>query len=195
MYCPSCGQKHVSSTDYLRPLPGWRDQVKFCSRCGFPMELVAELLDHGGFLPKLAELDQKKKFFTRKNGVIFSILWMIVLMMLIPAIIGIADGPGEAQGINALLGLFGGLMSMILSLTLLPSSEEYPLLNAQQMQSPPATTHGLHGSQPQALPPQQSTPVSVHVPPRVGMWRDTNDLEPSGFAEKTTRPLEKEERH
>ena len=159
------------------------------------MELVAELLDHGGFLPKLAELDQKKTFFTRKNGVVFSIFWMILLMILIPAIIGIGNGPGEAQGISAVIGLFGGLMIMIGSLVLLPSPEQYPLINAQQMRSPPATTRGLHGAQPQALPPQESIPVSVHVPPRAGIWRDTNDLEPSSLTESTTRPLEKEELH
>jgi len=195
MHCPSCGQQHVSSTEHLRPLPLWRDKIKFCSRCGFPMELVAELLDHGGFLPKLAELDQKKTFFTRKNGVVFSIFWMILLMILVPAIIGIANGAGEAQGISAVIGLFGGLMIMIGSLALLPSPEEYPLLNAQQMRSPPATSRGLHGAQHQALPPQQSIPVSVHVPPRAGIWRDTNDLEPSNLTESTTRPLEKEKRH
>jgi hypothetical protein len=159
------------------------------------LELVAELLDRGGFSRKLTELDQKKTFFTRKNGVVFSIFWMILLMMLIPAIIGIGNGAGEAQGISAVIGLFGGLMIMIGSLALLPSPEQYPLLNAQQMQSPSATTRGLHGAQHQALPPQQSIPVSVHVPPRAGIWRDTNDLEPTNLNESTTRPLEKEERH
>ena len=195
MHCPSCGKKHVSSTEHLRPLPGWRDQVKFCSRCGFPMELVAELLDHGGFLPKLAELDQKKGIFTRRNGVVFSIFWMILLMMLVPAIIGIGNGPSEAQGISAVIGLFGGLMIMIGSIALLPSSEQQPLLTAHPIPPPPASIHGLHGAHHQALPPQQSVPVSVHVPPQAGMWRDTNDLEPSNLTERTTRPLEKEQRH
>ena len=193
MHCPSCGEQHISSTEHLRPLPLWNqgDGKRFCSRCGFPMELVAELIDHGGFLPILAELDQKKTFFSRKNGVFLSIVWMIVLMMLVPAIIGILNGSGEAQGISAVIGLFGGLMIIIGSLILLPSSEQFPFLNAQQMQSPSSTTRELHGSQYQALPPQQSIPVSVHVPPRAGMWRDTNDLEPSKFTESTTRPLEK----
>ena len=195
MHCPSCGQQHVSGTEHLRPLPLWwvGDGKKFCSRCGFPMELVGELLDHGGFLPKLAELNQKKAIFTKKNGVVFSICWMILLMMLVPAIIGIGNGPGEAQGISAVIGLFGGLMIMIGSLTLLPSSEQHPLLDAQQMRTPLVTN--LHGGQPQALPPQQSIPASVHVPPRAGMWRDTNDLETSTFTENQTRPLKNEERH
>jgi len=193
MHCPNCGQKQVSNSDHLRPLPLWNlgDGKRFCSRCGFPMELVAELLDHGGFLPKLAELNQKKAIFTRKNGVVFSIFWMIFLMMLIPAIIGIGNGPGQVQGISAVIGLFGGLMIMIGSLIFLPSSEQYPLLDAQQMRSLPAPTSDLHGAQQQALPPPQSIAASVHVPPRAGSWRDTNDLEPSSVSESTTRPLEK----
>ena len=197
MHCPSCGQQHVSSTEYLRPLPMWwlGDGKKFCSRCGFPLELVAELLDNGGFSRRVAELDKKKTFFTRKNGVVFSIFWMILLMALIPAIIGIGNGPGEGQGISAVIGFVGGLMIMIGSLVFLPSSDQDLWFIVQQTQSPPATTPGLHGAQHQALPPQQSIPASVHVPPRAGLWRDTNDLEPSRVSESTTRPLEKEERH
>ena len=114
-------------------------------------------------------------------------------MLLIPAIIGIGNGPGEAQGISAVIGFVGGLMIMIGSLVFLPTSEQDTWLIVQQMQSPPAS--GLHGAPHQALPPQQSIPASVHVPPRAGSWRDTNDLEPSSFTESTTRPLEKEERH
>ena len=193
MHCPSCGQKHVSSTEHLRPLPGWRDEVRFCSRCGFPMELVGELLDHGGFLPKLAELNQKKAIFTRKNGVVFSIFWMILLMMLVPAIIGIGNGPGEAQAICAVIGLFGGLMIMIGSIVLLPSSEQDPDL-AQQMRSLQQTTHDLYGARHQALPPQQSIPASAYAP-RAGLWRDTNELETSNLSESTTRPLENEQYH
>jgi hypothetical protein len=159
------------------------------------MDLVAELLDHGGFLPVLAELDQKKRFFSRKNGIVFSIFWMILLMMLIPAIIGIVNGLSEAQAISAVIGLFGGLMIMIGSLTLLPSSAPQPVLNAQRTRALPATTGSLPASHKQALPLQQSIPVSVHLPPQAGMWRDTNDLESSRFTESTTRPLEKDEHH
>ena len=191
MHCPSCGQQHLSSTEHLRPLPLWRDEIRFCSRCGFPMELVVELLDHGGILPELAELNQKKAIFTRKNGVVFSVFWMILLMLLIPAIIGIANGPGEAQAISAVIGLFGGLMMMIGSIALLTSSEDHYLLTGKKMRSTPETAPGLHRAQHQALPPQQAIPLSVHVPPRAGSWRDTNDLEPSRFTENTTRPLER----
>ena len=36
MYCPRCGQKQMAG------------DLKFCSRCGLPMGLVAELLANGG---------------------------------------------------------------------------------------------------------------------------------------------------
>ena len=159
------------------------------------MELVAELLDHGGFLPVLAELDQKKRVFSRRNGAVFSVFWMILLMMLIPAIIGIANGLSAAQAISAVIGLFGGLMIMIGSLTLLPSSEPQPMLDAKKFRSPAAPTADLNVPKHKTLPPEQSIPISVHVPPRAGMWRDTNELEPSRFTEGRTQPLEKEERH
>ena len=43
MHCPRCGQQQIS------------DQTKFCSRCGFQLGLVSELLMNGGFLPQLAD--------------------------------------------------------------------------------------------------------------------------------------------
>jgi len=159
------------------------------------MGLVSEILAHGGFLPQLAELHKKKSIFNKKNGVVLSVFWMILFMMLLPAIIGIFNGPGEAQGFFAVLGVFGGLMIMIGSLALLPSSKQYPLITAQQIMPPQPNAHGLHGAQQhQALPGSQSIPATAYAPPKAGSWRDTNDLEPSSVTESTTKLLEKEER-
>lgn len=38
MYCPNCGQQQVS------------DEMRFCSRCGFPLRGVRELIGSGGAL-------------------------------------------------------------------------------------------------------------------------------------------------
>jgi hypothetical protein len=157
------------------------------------MELVGELLDHGGFLPKLADLD-RSDILTKKNGVIFSVVWMIVLMVVIPAIIGIGSGLLEAQVVSALIGLLSGLMFIIGSLTLLPSARKYTKLDSQPIPSTPATTHDLHGPQYQALPSHQSIPTSAYAP-RTGSWRDTNELEPFNLSKAATRPLEKDEEH
>ncbi|HEX8637447.1 MAG TPA: hypothetical protein VF692_05245, partial [Pyrinomonadaceae bacterium] len=61
MHCPRCGQQQVSP------------ETKFCSRCGFPLGLVSDLIAHGGFLPQLAELHNDKTIFTRRNGVVLSV--------------------------------------------------------------------------------------------------------------------------
>ncbi|HEY0659357.1 MAG TPA: hypothetical protein VGD05_12820, partial [Pyrinomonadaceae bacterium] len=106
MHCPRCGQQQVSV------------ETKFCSRCGFPLGLTAEVLSHGGFLPQLAELNEKKTFFTRKNGVVFSLFWFMFFTLLLTSIFGIA-GARPLQGITAVIGVFGGLMLMIASLIFL----------------------------------------------------------------------------
>ena len=183
MHCPSCGQQQVSN------------EIKFCSRCGFPMGLVAEVLAHGGFLPQLAELNKKKSIFTKKNGVIAGVMWLILFTMLFPAIVGIGGGPDEVAGIFAVFGVFGAMMIIIGSLALLPSSKQFTGFLPLQMQPPPPNAHGLHGvQQHQALPPQQSIPATAYAPPRHGSWKDTNDLEPSSVTESTTRLLEKDEK-
>ena len=73
MHCPRCGQQQVS------------EETKFCSRCGFPLGLVSEVLSHGGFLPQLANLQKNKKFFTRQNGLKIGLVWfLIVTFLLVP---------------------------------------------------------------------------------------------------------------
>ena len=159
------------------------------------MGLISEVLAHGGFLPQLAELHKKKSVFNKKNGVLFAVFWMITLMMLFPAMIGVLNGPGELQSLFAVIGVFGGIMIIIGSLAMLPSSKQYPLIPAQSLNPQPSNAHGLHGAgQYQALPGQQSIPASAYGAPKAGSWRDTNDLEPSSVTESTTRLLEKEDK-
>jgi hypothetical protein len=181
MHCPSCGQQQVSA------------EIKFCSRCGFPMGLIAEVLAHGGFLPQLAELNKKKSLFNKKNGVIIGVMWFILFTMLFTSIMGILGANEEPMALSAVLGVFGGLMIIIGSLALLPSSRQNVFV--PQQLPPPPIAHGLHGVQQQALPGQRSVPASAYAAPRAGAWRDTNDLEPSSVTESTTKLLEKDEQH
>lgn len=182
MHCPSCGQQQISN------------ETKFCSRCGFPLGLTSEVLAHGGFLPQLAELHKKKNFWNKKNGVVASVFWFILFTMLLPAIFGIANAPDELIGITAVIGVFGSMMMLIASLVFLPSSRP------NMMPRPPVMpgvqpTHGLYPGQQNALPPQQTMPVSTYAPPQAGRWRDTKDLEPASVTESTTKLLTKEEKH
>jgi hypothetical protein len=183
MHCPRCGQEQIS------------EQTKFCSRCGFQLGLVSELLSHGGFLPQLADLTKGKKcIFNRKNGVIFSILWFIFWVMMLPAFIGVSNGPDELAGASAVFGVFTTMMLMIVSFAFLkkaPKTFELPV--GHQAVSAP-TLYGTTAS-PAALPPQHSQPASDYAAP-VGGWRtpDTGDFaRPGSVTDSTTKLLEKDE--
>lgn len=180
MHCPRCGQQQVSN------------ETKFCSRCGFQLGLVAELLAHDGFLPQLAALyNQKQSFFNRKNGVIFTVMWFIFWVMMLPAFFGLADAE-EVAGVSAVFGFFSTLMLLIFSLAFLKSSKKPMNLPAIETALPPA----LYGNaNQQALPPQQNQPATSYAAPH-GAWRtpDTGELvTPRSVTDSTTKLLNKNE--
>lgn len=182
MYCPRCGQQQVSN------------ETKFCSRCGFQMGLVSELLLHNGFLPQLQALyNQKSSIFTRKNGVILTVLWFIFWVMMVPAFFGIA-GEEDAAGVSAVFGIFSSIMLLVLSLGILkkaPKTYQLPAMELPQMQQ-----QGLYGTPAhQALPPQQTQPVQAYTAPQ-GSWRapDTGEFAvPGSVTDPTTKLLKKDE--
>lgn len=181
MHCPSCGQQQVSN------------ETKFCSRCGLPLGLVAELLVHGGILPQLALLNQKKKVFTKKNGVVFGAFWFIFLTLFCTAFFGILNAPEELVGIIAITGVFGSFMIILASLVFLPSSRtNFAMM--PHLQQPNAIPGVNLGANP-ALGPQQSLPVDFYAAPRTGTWRDTGDLEPGSVTESTTRLLTRDDKN
>src|SRR5690349_22746741 len=154
MYCPTCGQQQASI------------ETKFCNRCGMPLNVVAEVVNYGGYLPQLAELEAQKgktTFFNRKNGVMASVFFMITFMMLLPALFGVAN-LHRLAGVSAILGVFGGMMMLIGSLVFLPSTrKKYPMPFYSGAHPAP---QGLNSpAQGHALPPQQSIPVSSYAPP------------------------------
>ena len=179
MHCPRCGHQQIS------------DDIKFCAKCGFPLSLIAEVLDHGGTLPQLASLDQKKKFLTRKNGVIFGVFWIMTFLLILTPIWSII-GVEEMAGASAVLGIFGGLMIMIASLVFL---DKQPKRKFDQFpgQSAPANFYGY--TERNALPPQRMQPASQYAPPE-GAWRspETGELAvPGSVTDGTTKLLRKEE--
>jgi len=180
MHCPSCGQEQVSAN------------TKFCSKCGFPLDIVAELLANGGFLPQLAQLAGNKTLFNKKNGVMFAVLWFFFFVLFLTPVWGILNVE-ELAAISAVTGVFGSILILIFSLAFLPSSKAAA---ATRFVSPQNIPHGLYGNpQQQQLPPEQSIPASAYTAPQ-GSWRapDTGELvTPGTVTEGTTKLLSKEE--
>ncbi len=183
MHCPRCGQQQLS------------EETKFCSRCGFQLVLVSELLRHGGYLPQLADLYKKKTIFTRKNGMMLSLLWFIVFVPLLTSIFGSALNI-EVLGVAfALIGVFGSFMIFVASLVYLGKApNQFDLqLNDPTAGATPSTLYTPTNRG--ALPPQQSQPVSSYSPPE-DVWKaaDTGEIaRPSSVTEGTTRLLKKDE--
>src|ERR1700730_16888906 len=74
MYCPHCGQQQVSTV------------IRFCSRCGFPMEGVNQILANGGLLPIYSSAPGKTEISPRKKGVKQGGLLLLLGVVLVPAL-------------------------------------------------------------------------------------------------------------
>ena len=163
MHCPSCGQQQISH------------ETKFCSRCGMPLTIVAEVVAHGGYLPQLLELSKKKKpLFSRRNGMAVSLIWFLFFLFIMTPLWGILNVE-ELAAASAILGIFGGLIILVSSLLFL--KKDAPVYPGGQAFIPQAARQDFPG-QPNynALPPQHSMPVSSYGTPQAGSWRDTKDL-------------------
>ena len=181
MHCPQCGQQQIS------------EEIKFCSRCGFPLGLVSELIFYGGTLPQLAELPKNDKWLTRKNALKFSLAWFLVLVLILTPLAGIADIDALA-GVFAIIGTMGALIMTIFSFLFLP--KEIPLYQNQNAflgaQQPAQFASRMNQ---QALPPQQTQPAQSYAPP-ANSWKapDTGELaRPGSVTEGTTKLLRKDE--
>lgn len=182
MYCPRCSQQQVS------------EETKFCSRCGFPLGLVSEILSHGGFLPQLAELYKDKKLLTRRNGLIFSLFWFLIFVLILTPLFGISGAPEQLIAMSAVIGTMGALIMMLASFLILNKEPKQFELSNREL--PVSNIHNLHGTQPNALPPPQAQPANSYVPPAAS-WKapDTGDFaRPSSVTEGTTKLLEKDEK-
>lgn len=180
MYCPRCGQEQVSA------------ELRFCSRCGLPLNLVAEVVAHNGTLPQLDEIYKSKGLLTRSNGLKFGLVWFLLFTFLLTPLIAVADGE-EIVAITAILGFVGGILIMLFSFLFLkkePKSTSTAELN-QGLRESASYLRGSAGKG--SLPPQQSQPASSYMPP-AGSWQsDTNDLQPTSVTEETTKLLKEEE--
>lgn len=180
MFCPRCGQQQASG------------DLRFCSKCGLPLGIVGEVIANGGTLPQLLELE-KKPFFSRRNGLIFSLFWFIFFLLIVTPFWGIMN-VDEMAGLSAIVGIFGGFMLMLFSLLVLKGPNKNYQSFPNQGNFAPTFMHG--NQQQNALPPQQAQPAQDYMSP-LGSWKapNTEDLvRPGSVTEETTKLLSKDEK-
>jgi hypothetical protein len=172
MYCPKCNQQQAS------------DEMRFCSRCGFPLTVVAYLLAHDGALVLPGSYQKKKSRSSRSKIISESAYLTLVSWAVAFAATFLVNygGPLEIAAKIAAVNFFllgmVGLIRFIYGFFFVsdsgsPEDESLERLIREQATRP-------------ALPPQQSLPISDYSP-RV----NTREMAPRpSVTENTTRLLD-----
>lgn len=179
MYCPQCGQQQVS------------DELRFCSRCGFQLGSVTQLLATGGELPSLNKGDNKKLRSPRAEGVRQGMLVIFIAMVLIP-LSELFQPHGEILPVTLMMA---GLMRILYAAIFQEGRARRKKLDgASSPYIPPVLPRQVNaeGERGGALPPAQSVPVGGYRFRRV----ETAEIaQPPSVTEHTTKLLDhKDER-
>lgn len=184
MFCPQCGQRQLTN------------QVRFCSSCGFPLNVVGELLANNGQLPWRPPQPEAVGLSPRQKGIRQGALLMLSTLLLVPllAIIGVSllGFPGQVVAIAAVFCPLGGLLRILYALFL--ESNARPLAEGEQpAYVPPPAIPNYLGATPHnaTLPPAQSAPVNAPRPQRLNTGELTAPPRAS-VTDHTTRLLDKQ---
>ncbi|HEV8427116.1 MAG TPA: hypothetical protein VGQ41_04340 [Pyrinomonadaceae bacterium] len=183
MFCPQCGQQQVTGV------------IRFCSRCGFPLDGVIQLLSTGGTLPVYRSPDEPVQVSARRKGVKQGGLLLLSGAVIVP-ILGMfasfsnAVFPQMLAILAAIICFIGGPLRMFYA-AVFEEGGPRPV----RAYGPPVPMHVpqqfvAHGHN-TALPPPPARPQPS--------WRtrpNTAELaNPPSVTENTTRLLEKEDRN
>jgi hypothetical protein len=181
MFCPNCGQEQISK------------ETKFCSRCGFLMSGVADVMANGGNLPYFIAPDENKAMSPRKRGFkkgLFIFLLSFLVVPLIAIFTIMVNAEPFAVVISAILLTVGGLLRIAYAFMF---EEDNPRENTLEANVYQGAQNFLGKKKNAELLPQQSIPANSYIPPKEGNWRDTNDVSPSSVTDNTTKLLQKDE--
>ena len=182
MFCPQCGQQQVTGV------------IRFCSRCGFPLDGVIQLLSNGGALPAYRSADEPVQISPRRKGVKQGMLLFLIGVVLVP-ILGMfasfssAVFPQMLAILAAIVCFVGGPLRMFYAGVFEEGAPKpfRPFVPPMQM---PVQQQFMAPVQSPALPPPPA-----RQPPSWRTRPTTAELaNPPSVTENTTRLLDKEDR-
>ncbi len=189
MFCPNCGQRQVSN------------EARFCPACGFPLEVVGELMAHGGRLqhwrpPQAPQGAQELS--PRQKGIRQGLMLMLSTFLIVPllAIFGVAllNLPGEIVALAAVGLPVGGFLRIMYALLFESNAQSLPAAPQPSYVPPPTIPNYLGTPQQQshALPPRP--PAHVPAPQRPQRYNTGELVEPprASVTDHTTRLLDKQ---
>ena len=182
MFCPQCGQQQVTGV------------IRFCSRCGFPLDGVIQLLGSGGIIPAYRESDEPVKVSPRRRGVKQGVVLLLSGAVLVPILAMFASFAHNSTFLEILAALaaiicfIGGPLRMFYAAVFEEGAPQRP-----RLYGPPVGVHG-----PQQFVPHVQAPALPPQPVRApASWRRPTTAElanPPSVTENTTRLLDKEDR-
>jgi hypothetical protein len=188
MFCPQCGQRQTSN------------DVRFCSACGFPLNVVTDLLASGGRLQqhwRPPDAPAPAGLSPRQKGVRQGAMIMLSTFLLVPllAIFGVVmlGFPGEFVALAAVGCPVGGLLRILYALML--ESNVRPLPEAPPpAYVPPPTIPNYLGSpiRGASLPPPQSAPIPMQARPQRYNTGELAEPPRASVTDHTTRLLDKQ---
>ena len=182
MFCPQCGQQQASGL------------VRFCSRCGFPLDGVIQVLNTGGMVPVYRSPEEAKQPSARKKGVRQGGMLLLAGAVIVPLLAVLASYSNATfleilAAFAAIICFVGGPLRMLFA-AVFEEGAPAPFAAQQRPFIPAPTQHGQFNPHVQhsALPPPPATP-----PP----WRArpiTAELAtPPSVTENTTRLLDRDD--
>ena len=182
MFCPQCGQRQTSN------------EARFCSACGFPLNVVTELLANGGQLPWRPPAAGAGQLSPRQRGIRQGALLMLSTILVVPllAIIGVSlmHLPGQIVALAAVGLPVGGFLRILYALFLEDSAPQTTV----PAYTPPPVIPDYLGTPARAttLPPARSAPIPTPVPHPQRF--DTGELHAQrpSVTDHTTRLLDKQ---
>jgi hypothetical protein len=168
MFCPKCSQAQTS------------DEMRYCSRCGFPLETVTLLLNSDGVLPAQSNTNRRshRSRVATESLVLTVFCWAFAMLCTFWFnASGIYEGIAKIGGFTFFMLGFIGLFRFLYAFLFLKMD---PVENKAK--------RSIAQAKPAQLPPQQTIPIS-DLPRRP----NTREMahQPS-VTENTTRLLEEE---
>ena len=193
MYCPICGQQQVS------------DLTRFCSRCGFLLTGVAQVIANNGNVPHILPDSVQGVTSMRLKGIKFGGALMLSGVILTPIAAVLLNDMRLGDYVIplvALLTFLGGFLTILFSAIFLSGVPKYlqPSTAADKLENAHPLFQSSRGFS--ALPPQPANfnstnsayvpPASQPIPARNNNWRESNTNElvtPPSVTEDTTKLL------
>ncbi|HEX8175423.1 MAG TPA: hypothetical protein VF543_09910 [Pyrinomonadaceae bacterium] len=193
MHCPQCGQQQISN------------ELRFCSRCGFPLGGVMELVANGGILPQYqapSVVENSAKASPRRKGVRQGAALFFLAAVLTPLFAVLHEYlrfPELFIALSAVIGFIGGALRVIFALIFEEGAPKVIQLNPGTQQ-PLFTPYQQPVPQPRAVADaNRARPLPPQPPPAPAQnWRrsDTSELvnRPPSVTEHTTKLLDKQDK-